>query len=98
MLTKTGTFHNVLDTPCQKLTVLKVESDCSELLRQLTVTRRLSLLSPPTLKEADVLAYGSHFAVSRATYATMYSSSWQSGYTYDPLHMISLALERPHTI
>ena len=57
-----------------------------------------SSCSKRTLKEAEVLAYGSHFAVSRATYATMYSSSWQSGYTYDPLDMISLSLERPHTI
>ncbi len=52
-----------------------------------------SSCSKQTLKEADVLAYGSHFAVSRATYATMYSSSWRSGYTYDPLDMIFPSLE-----
>ncbi len=51
-----------------------------------------------THKEAEVLAYGSHFTVSRATCDTMYSSSWQPRYTYDPLDMISLPLERPHTI
>ncbi len=37
---------------------------------------------------ASVLAYSSHFAVSRAMCATMYSSSYQSGYTYDSLDMI----------